>query len=363
MKKVIAIMLAVVMCLALAACGKKEAPAPAATTPAAPASTTPAAPAATTPAAPTANAPEYPEMNLQISHINAVDHACNVAYNEWAELLKERTDGKITLDVYPASQLYGAEDGYDACQLGDLDMTQADISGLTAKVPRAGVLCLPMLYNSYEKAAKVFYGPVGEAVNGDIEQAYNFHPMGWIWNGYRFMCTNDPIDELADCKGYKLRVPGIDLYLNTFVPMGFTPVQTAWGEAYTAMQSGLCDGVETTAEAIATQGFGALGGNVTTTRHILSVIGPVINCDLWASFDDDTKALFNETWAICQAKCNETVISNETKYLDQMKSEGVNVIDWKDPQELIDLFKPQWTDNAKAGGYEDLFEEAFAAMN
>ncbi len=363
MKKVIAIMLAVVMCLGLAACGKKEAPAPAAPAPAAPAATTPAAPAATTPAAPTANAPEYPEMNLQISHINAVDHACNIAYNEWAELLKERTDGKITLDVYPASQLYGAEDGYDACQLGDLDMTQVDVSGLTAKVPRAGVLCVPMLYNNFDKAEKVIFGEVGDAVNADIEKAYNFHPMGYIWNGFRYMCTNDPIDELADCKGYKLRVPGIDLYLNIFVPMGFTPVQTAWGEAYTAMQSGLCDGVETTIEAIATQGFGALGGNITTTRHILSVIGPVINCDLWASMDDDTKALMNETWAICQAKCNETVIANETKYLEQMKAEGVNVMDWKNPQELIDLFKPQWTENAKAGGYEDLLEKALAALN
>ena len=362
MKKVIAIMLAVVMCLALAACGKKEAPAPAATTPA-PAASTPAAPAATTPAAPTASGPDYPEMNLQISHINAVDHACNIAYNEWAELLKERTDGKITLDVYPASQLYGAEDGYDACQLGDLDMTQVDVSGLTAKVPRAGVLCVPMLYNNFDKAEKVIFGEVGDAVNADIEKAYNFHPMGYIWNGFRYMCTNDPIDELADCKGYKLRVPGIDLYLNIFVPMGFSPVQTAWGEAYTAMQSGLCDGVETTIEAIATQGFGALGGNVTTTRHILSVIGPVINCDLWDSMDDDTKALMNETWAICQAKCNETVIANETKYLDQMKAEGVNVIDWKNPQELIDLFKPQWTENAKAGGYEDLLEKALAALN
>ncbi len=359
MKKVFAVLLVAVMCFGLFACGgKQETPAPQQTTQQ-PAATAPATTPAKTDTAQTPSGPEYDEVTFQLSHVNVVDHGCHLAYLRWSELLQEKSGGKVKIDVYPAGQLYNQEDGNDACTLGDLDMTQADISGLTAKVPSANVLCLPMFYTSYDSAAKVFFGPVGEAVNKDIEKAYNYHVMGWIWNGFRVMCTNDPIDELADCKGYKLRVPPIDLYMNTFVPMGFSPVQTPWGEAYTAMQSGLADGVETTVEAVYTQGFGTLGGNVTTTNHILSVIGPVVNLDKWNSLSPDTQQLLTETWATAQKECNDAHISKEEGYLQAMKEEGVDVRAWKDPQELIDLFAPQWEETAKKGGFEDLFKEAY----
>ncbi len=364
MKKVIAIMLAVVMCLGLAACGKKEAPAPAATTPA-PAASTPA-PAASTPApaasTPAASGPVYEETVLQLAHVNAVDNACALSYDMWNDLLKTKSDGKVSLDIYPAGQLYGQQDADDACTLGELDITQADISVLTSKVPRAGVLCLAMFYTSYEKAAKVFYGPVGDKVNEAIADTCNYHIMGWMWNGFRNIASRDPLDELADCKGYKLRSPATDLYLNTFIPMGFSPVQTAWGEAYTAMQSGLVDAVESGIAALYQTGFCTLGGHVTKTNHILSVIGPCMNKDTWDGLSPDVQNLLAETWAEAQAWENEKVAGDEQVYFDKCVEEGIEVLEWKNPQELLDLFTPQWSETAEKGGFSDLFEEALKTI-
>lgn len=357
MKKFIALLLVAVMCLGMVACGKQEAAAPAATAPA-----TTAAPAATTTAPAAPAGPEYDEVTLQIAHVNAVDNACHLAYEKLAEYCKEKSEGKVQIDIYPAGQLYNQDDSYDACMLGDLDMCQADLSGMTAKAPKAGVLSLAMLMPSYEKAAKVFYGEIGDKVNAEIESAYGYHVMGWMWNGFRVMVTNDPIDELADCKGYKLRVPAIDLYLNVFVPMGFTPITTTWGECYSSCQSGLCDGCETTVQAVYQQGFAELCGNVTKTNHILSVIGPCMNIDKWNSLSADTQQLITDGWAEAQQWANDQVTGQEDGFYENMIAEGTNVMDWKNPQELVDLFTPMWAENAKNGGFEDLLAEAQAAL-
>lgn len=85
------------------------------------------------------------------------------------------------------------------------------------------------------------------------------------------------------------------------------------------MQSGLVDGVESGLEAFYTQGFYELGKYVCLSRHMISVIGPVMNADKWNSLDEATQELFTSTWKQCQEELNETVIANESGLPDQAR--------------------------------------------
>ena len=357
MKKILALALALCMVFALCACGQSAAPA-ATEAPAA----EPAAEPATDAAADTA-AVEYPEMTLKLSHHNAVDQPIHEALTKWATMINEQSGGKITIDIYPAASLYNQTDAQDAVQMGTLDMCLADCSQLSSAVPAFALTAMPFLYDSYETAGKVIFGEVGAQLDQQLEDTLNMHAFGWTWNNFRNMITKTPITSLDDCKGYKLRSPGTDLYLNTFNTLGMSPTVVPWNEAYTAMQSGLVDGVESGLEAFYTQGFYELGKYVCLSRHMISVIGPVMNADKWNSLDEATQELFTSTWKQCQEELNETVIANESGYQTKLEEAGCTITQFDDQQALIDLFTPFWSESAEAGGYTDLLDQVLAIVN
>ena len=164
------------------------------------------------------------------------------------------------------------------------------------------------------------------------------HAFGWTWNNFRNMITKTPITSLDDCKGYKLRSPKHRPLPEHLQHPRHEPHRRSLNEAYTAMQSGLVDGVESGLEAFYTQGFYELGKYVCLSRHMISVIGPVMNADKWNSLDEATQELFTSTWKQCQEELNETVIANESGYQTKLEEAGCTITQFDDQQALIDLF-------------------------
>ena len=352
MKKLIALILALVLCVSMVACGAKTETKPAETK----------APEAAA-AAPEAAGPVYETVTMKLSHHNAVDQPIHVALTKWAEMLNEKSGGAITIDIYPAASLYNSADAEDAVKLGTLDMCLGDASQLSNSLPAFALTALPFLFDSYETADKILYGEVGAELNKMAEEELGVVALGWTWNGFRNMCTKDPIQSVADCKNYKLRSPGSQIYLDTFNTLGMSPTVVTWSEAYTAMQSGMVDGVESGLEAFYTQGFYTLGNNICLSRHMISIIGPIVNADKWNSLSADTQALMLECWAECQAELNETVMAGEASYEQKLRDEGCNITEFENRQELIDLYTPYWSSAAEAGGYTELLNAALAIVN
>ena len=195
------------------------------------------------------------------------------------------------------------------------------------------------------------------------EEQLGIVPLGWTWNGFRNMCTKTPIRSVADCKNYKLRSPGAQIYLDTFETLGMSPTVVPWSEAYTAMQSGMVDGIESGLEAFYTQGFYTLGNNICLSHHMISIIGPIINADKWNSLSPDTQKLMKDCWAECQKELNQKVMDGEDSYEQKLKDAGCTITEFENRQELIDLFTPYWTKSAEDGGYTDLLNDALAIVN
>lgn len=237
-----------------------------------------------------------------------------------------------------------------------------DTSLLSTDEPEYALFSLPFLIEDYDAAGKLVYGDIGKEIDQRMKDNLGVVALGWTWNGFRNMCTVDPITSVADCKNYKLRSPGADVYLNTFKTLGMAPEVITWSECYTAMESGVVDGVESGLEAFYTQGFYNLGNNICLSRHMVSIIGPTINIEKWNSLNEATQQLMLDTWAVCQEELNATVIGNEDGYLQQLKDAGCNITEFENRQEIIDLFTPYWSETAEAGGYADVFEQAMAVI-
>ncbi|WP_066456254.1 TRAP transporter substrate-binding protein [Anaerotruncus rubiinfantis] len=348
-KRALGILLAVCMTVGtlLGGCGSKEAPA-------AQPSQAASAESGSAPAAPEE---EFTQIEMRLSHHNAQNQPIHEAFEKWVSLVSEKTGGAVKISVFPAASLYNQEDALDAVKAGALEMALGDTSVISNIQPEYALFSYPFLLDSYEAAEKVILGDIGRSVDEKFVADNGIRPLGWTWNGYRNICSNKPLTSMADCKGMKLRSPGADVYLNTFKTLGMAPQVISWSEAYSAMQTGIVDGVESSLEAFYTQGFYKLGDNICLSHHMLSTIGPIINEDVWQSLNENTQKVLLDAWAQCQADLNKTSIENDNKYLEALKEEGCNITEFSDKDQIFNTFSEMWDTSATEIGAKDILDQ------
>jgi len=351
MKKIIAMLLALVMVLALCACGESapvQQPAPEQQAPAE--------------AAPTdeASAAGIEPITLKFGHANAVDTPVDKFCNMFAEKVNEYSDGAITIEVYPAGQLGTLQELQDAVEFGTLDLCCGDSSMMSEVFPKLAVLNLPMLVTSYEQAEKVYDS---EEVNELVEQMASEHSLRqlcWWWNGFRHLCTKVPINSPADCKGIKLRSPEADIYVRTFSLLGFNPTPIPWGDTFQGIQTGIADGSDTTLEGIYNADLYTLCPNICLSGHIFSVVGVTINEGVWQSLSPEAQAVFVKAAEEVTEAERQSAIEGEQEYRTLMEEAGCTFTEFADQQEIVELFTDYWKETSDACDANDLLNAIIA---
>ena len=337
MKKILALVLAMAMVLALCACGAKEAPAaqePAQTPAEAPAnSEAPADPLA-----------DLPEIKILIPTAGAAANIEAVYTEKWMALVTERTGGKVTFDYTSGGALGSYAELVDGVNIGAYDMTVTDISQLQSYVPEVAVLGLPFLMKNYDHLKAVYSGEAWDWIKGCVENESNMMIMTPYFCGFREILSADKLASLADCQGYVIRVPQADAYIKPFDALGFSYTTLAWSECYTAMQTGVINGLETAVMSFYTGGFYDLGKFVLLSNHMQAVNTVLVNQDFWNSlpteYQEIMMAAFKELQEAEWAEC----ITNEDYYRAQMEAEGVEFseLSKEDIAKINELVKPYW---------------------
>ena len=349
MKRFLATLLSILMVASmLTACGgsKEEAPAPA---PSAPSTSAPAAPAA----------PELPSYTLKFGHGNSPDQAVAIYAQEWADAVAEKTDGRITIEVYPAGQLGSLEGMLEMVSLGTLDICLGDLSGMLDYLPKTALLSQPFMISDYDHAAAVVDGEIGEALFDELAETTNLRMLGVMWNGFRNLATKVPVETVADCAGIDIRSPNLDTYLNLLSTLGMNPIPISWGEAYTAISTGVADAIEDSPEALYTDEFYTFLPYMSKSNHICSLVGPTIREDLWTEMSAEDQAILMECLDEAIAKQRAATIENEDKFYGLLEEGGVTVTEFKDRDKVIELFTPMWKEFAEGA---DCVEELEAII-
>lgn len=236
MKKLVAMALALAMTTTLAACGSGAASSSSA--PAGDAS----APAASSEAALADSGSEIEPVTLTIYSPGNENSVPTKTIIKYAELVKEASNGAITLDVHHSNELGNDAEAIESTRMGTIDIIFAGTSGFTSFYEKAKVLDLPFLFDSAEEAYDVVNSDVGEKIFADFPQ------VGLIFlsegdNGMRqISTTNKPVHTAADVKGLKLRVPTSQMYLDCWETLGATPIALALNELPIALSNGTAEG-------------------------------------------------------------------------------------------------------------------------
>jgi tripartite ATP-independent transporter DctP family solute receptor len=185
-----------------------------------------------------------PEYVLTYAENQAADYPTSRGAEYFAELVKERTDGRIEILVYAGGTLGDEKSVIEQMQFGGIDFARVSLSPLASVAPRLNVLQLPYLYTGSDHMWKVLDGPIGEQFMNSFNGT-GLTALSWYDAGARnFYCTKQPIRTLEDVKGMRIRVQESDLMKDMIEALGGTAVPTSYDTVYSALQTGAIDGAE-----------------------------------------------------------------------------------------------------------------------
>ena len=171
-------------------------------------------------------------------------HTLAEAANKFKEIVEEKTNGGITVEVYYGGVLGTSQEALEAVQMGTQTMVDAATAPIVAFDPAFGVLNLPYLFSSRDQWYSVLDGELGQSLLKRLEDK-GFVGLAYLENGIRHVTNNvRPITKWEDLQGIKIRLMQNQVFISTFESFGCLTTTTPWSEVYSALQQKVVDGQE-----------------------------------------------------------------------------------------------------------------------
>jgi tripartite ATP-independent transporter DctP family solute receptor len=273
--------------------------------------------------------PEY-----KLSTVVGKPFPWGIAGERWAELVKEKTGGRITIKCYPGTSLVGGDQTkeYTAIRQGSIDMAIGSTINWSPQVKELNIFSMPFLMPDYKAIDALTGGDVGKEIFKILESKDTV-PLAWGENGFRELSNSKrPIRKPEHLQGLKIRVVGSPLFLETFTALGANPTQMSWADAVPALSSGAVDGQENplTIFTVAKLHSAANQKNLLLWGYVADPLIFVVNKDVWKSWKPEDQKAVREA-AAQAAKENivaarKGLIPPDDSGIKEVEALGVNVI-------------------------------------
>jgi tripartite ATP-independent transporter DctP family solute receptor len=269
---------------------------------------------------------------------------------KFAELVKERTNGRIEIRLHPVSALGGEREMLEGVQIGTVDIALAATAVVGNFVPEVQILDIPFLFRDFDHAQAVLDGPIGK------EMLAKFPARGIIGlalggNGFRQLTNSRrPVGTPDDLKGMKLRTMENQTHLLVWRALGALPTPMALPEVFTALQQGTVDGQENPIGAIINNKFGQVQKHLTITNHAFTSIAVVMAPAAYNALSEDDKTLMVEGARLSMKVSKEQVAVVEKTGIGELRGMGLSVVDSVDTGKFQELLRPTYAELAKKFG-------------
>jgi len=230
----------------------------------------------------------------------------------WANLVKERTQGRINIKLYPGVSLIQGDQTreFSAIRQGVIDMAIGSTINWSPQVKELNLFSLPFLMPDYAAADALTQGDVGKDIFKTLEKA-GVVPLAWGENGYREISNSKlAIKTPADMKGLKIRVVGSPLFLDTFTALGANPTQMSFADAQPALATGAVDGQENPMSIFTVAKLhNSAQKHITMWGYVNDPLIFVVNKDIWMSWTEGDRAIVRQ--AAIDAGKQEVVIARK----------------------------------------------------
>ncbi|WP_153110609.1 TRAP transporter substrate-binding protein [Propionivibrio limicola] len=276
------------------------------------------------------------EKVLRLTFQNQADHPQGIGSQKFADLVKEKSGGKMAVKLFPGGVLGGDLQTVAALQGGTIDMTSLNAGLLNGLIKEFIVFDLPFLFNNSKEADAIMEGPVGQKMFDRLPEK-GLVGLGYFDNGFRNLTNSKrPITKVEDIAGLKIRVVQSPIYIDLFNALGANAVPMPFGELYTALEQKTIDGQENPPRTIEASKLFEVQKYMTLTQHTYNPMAFLISKKVWDKFTPEEKKIIGD--AAKEASVFQRNLSREQNQqaIERMKKAGVQVNELT-PQDVAKL--------------------------
>lgn len=288
------------------------------------------------------------DVTIKMGHAASSQHVFHDGLELFASKVEEKTEGRVAVEVYGDRQLGDDKELLEGLQIGLIDgaLVSAPTLPLVLDAAAFDALQLPFVASSYAQVSEVLTSDLGAELLATLDEK-SIKGVGFIEAGQRhFLTAGDPVETTADFAGLKTRIVPIPLHKATWEAIGVNPIGMAYGEVYSALETGTIDAVEINLSSVQSESLYDAAQNVTLTGHYFWPGVVMLSSAVWDSLSDADKSAVTEAGMETTAEAYELSASQEDETVAFLEEHGVTISRLQDLEKMQEITAPvveQWT--------------------
>lgn len=263
------------------------------------------------------------QQTLKWGHVFETSEPYHEAALEIAKEVEEKTEGRVKIEVYPASQLGKPSEIYQGLALGTVDIAMLTSSFAAQDYSRLGVTYYPFTFRNTDHLISYLGSDVYDSlVEGYGEKTGNKIAAS-IYYGSRDVSANKSVTKCADLEGVKMRVPDIPAYLAMPKACGANTAPIAFSEVYLALQNGTVEAQENPLTAIEAKKLYEVQSHIALTGHIVEQLNIIISANVWNGMSEEDQDTFVKVAEAAATRATDKVLAKEAELQQVFADRGL----------------------------------------
>lgn len=290
------------------------------------------------------------EATLKLAHAAPESDLQQTMSLFFKEQVEARTNGSVTVNLFPSGQLGNDAQMIDGARSGIIDIAMVGLNNYSGLMPESAAFTLPFMFPTRESAYQVLDGPVGQGVLTQMAD-FGLKGLGFPENGYRNMTNNrGPIKVPADVAGLQMRVNNSIALNDMFSALGANPQQIPVAELYTALETGVVNAQDHPIGVTLSFKFYEVQKFLSMTQHAYSPLALAMNLESFEGLTADEQGVILAVAQEAVAMQRELSIAKEDEMIAALESDGMTVNRDVDGAAFQEAIKPVWTAFIESNG-------------
>lgn len=280
------------------------------------------------------------KAKLKLGHIMPTTHPNGLGAEEFARLVSEKSDGNITISIFPASQLGNEKELFDSVDIGSLDFAVLGFGEPGKKYEAISIMDAPFLADDREHLIRILKSDSVIGIFDDITNYMDVRLLASFYYGSRYLTTGESIvTDFATMEGLNIRVPDQRLYIDTLKAMGSVPTPMAFSEVFLSLQQGVIDGQENPLATIHANKFNEVQTYLIRTEHIMGANALYMSTKTLEDMPDEARNIIIEAALETGEWINEKAFAEEDRFLVELIDLGMTYIEDVNKSEFREVTK------------------------
>ena len=279
---------------------------------------------------------------LKLAHSLDITHPVHKGMVYMAELVREKSSGRMEVQIYPNEQLGTEKECIEALQLGYMAITKTSSAAMEGFVPEMRIFGIPYLFRDSEHFWKVLKGPIGKELLL-AGQSQELRGLCYYDAGARSFYAKKEINSPADLKGLKVRVQNSVMSMKMVEAMGGSPTPIPWGELYTSLEQGVIDAAENNPPSFRTSRHYEICKYYIMDEHTMLPDILVISPRVWMGLTPEFQQILQEAVDESVEYQRKIWAEAEKEDMQKVQDEGVKII-YPDKEPFRQSVKSVWNE-------------------